>query len=82
MERPQIRVHPEAIALARLQVVVRAAGDDDLHVVAARGEVVDHHPRAHRVPHPLAHDAVEDARHAGQCTARGCRARDAGGARG
>ncbi len=59
---PPDPVHAEAIPLAGLEVVVRAAGDDDLHVVAPR-EVVDDDPRADRVPHALADHAVEDARH-------------------
>ena len=41
------------------EVVVRPARDDDLHLVLL--QLLEQHPRAGRVPHAFAHDAVEDA---------------------
>jgi hypothetical protein len=40
---------------------VRAAADDDLHLVAARDEVLAHDLAARRVAHALADDAVENS---------------------
>ena len=50
----------QVLAGALRQVVVRAPGDDHLHVVPL-DQLVEHHPRADGVAHALADDAVEDA---------------------
>src|SRR5947208_6066636 len=51
--------HLELLAGPFGEVVVGAAGDDDLHLVLL-DQFVEHHARTDRVSHTLAHDAVKN----------------------